>query len=404
MKRWLAFGLLAAIIGIAVWLFNRNSAPPEVTFSPVTRETVVSLLTTDGSVEPIEWRAVVAEREGRIAKVHVDLGKTVSAGQPLVTLADPGSDADIAAAASKLQSARAALAAITRGGPSASIAEIEGTLTAARVDRDAMQREVESLRRLVDKKAATQQELHAAEDKLRRISADIAATEKRRSALVESDDRAVAEAQVREAEQTLSLARRNAGKLTIRAPIAGELYEIPMREGDWVSPGTMLAKVGDTRKLRIMILVDEPDLGRVHSGQQAKITWDAQPDAIWKATVTSVPTQVVSQDSRRVGKVIATADNPEATLPVGANINVEIVAQVAENALTVPKEALRRVGGATGVFALTGETLSWKPIESGVSSVSRLAVRRGDIKEGDLVATESDNPMTNGMRVRSRVR
>lgn len=401
MKRLLALALLAAIAVVALWLYNRSSAPPEVAVSPATRETIISLLSTNGKVEPAEWRAVTADREGRITQVHVQIGQRVTAGAPLVTFSAPGAAAEIAAAASRLESAKAALATVERGGASRELAEIDGTLGTQRLERESAAREVESLRKLVEKKAATMLELYNAQDRLRRLDANIATQTKRRAALVDRDDRAVAEARVRDAEQALALVKRNAADSVVRAPIAGEVYELTARPGSWVSPGTVLARVGRIDELRVVILVDEPDLGRVHEGQTVKVTWDAMPGRSWKAKVKSVPTQVVAHESRQVGEVVAQAENPDATLPPGANINVEIVAQVAENAITIPKQALRREGAEMGVFVLRGDKLEWLRLETGISSVDRIEVHGNSLKEKDLLATDAAVPLTNGMAVRS---
>ena len=62
--------------------------------------------------------------------------------------------------------------------------------------------------------------------------------------------------------------------------------------------------------------------------------------------------------SRQVGEVVCSIVNEGRTLIPGTNVNAEIRTSVAANALTVPKEALRRDPNGVGVFVLRGNTLA----------------------------------------------
>lgn len=398
MKRllWLVCALVPVVLG--GWYYTHQGRPPVVSFEKANRQTIVSILSTNGKAEPSTWQPVAAERAARVAQVFVQEGAQIRAGAPLLRLSDPLVDADLASAEARLTAARASLAAIDRGGPSRELAEIDGSIAKLQVDRQSKTRDIESIGRLVEKHAATAQELRDASDELKRVNAEIASLNRRRAALVDRDDRSVAQARVQEAERLLNSTRKNAAQLTISAPLAGVVYELSIREGDWTTPGQLVARVGQTDPMRILIYVDEPDLGRVARSQKAKITWDAQPRKSWTAEVTSVPSQVVALGSRQVGEVIATASNPEHQLPPGANVNVEIRAQVAENALAIPRAALRRQSGETGVLVLENGKLAWRKVEAGISSMTVTEIRSG-LTEGELVAMPSDQNLAPGMAV-----
>ena len=65
MKRWLILVPIFVVAAVAVWFGARRSAPPEVPFGKVKRETLVSVLATNGRTEPLEWSPVHAPRAGR---------------------------------------------------------------------------------------------------------------------------------------------------------------------------------------------------------------------------------------------------------------------------------------------------------------------------------------------------
>jgi multidrug efflux pump subunit AcrA (membrane-fusion protein) len=124
------------------------------------------------------------------------------------------------------------------------------------------------------------------------------------------------------------------------------------------------------------------------------ITWDALPGRVWKGEVESMPTQIVALGTRQVGEVIVTIENQGLELLPGTNVNAEIQSQVVENALTVPKEAIRR----DGVFVLRDGRVRWTPVRLGPSSLTRTAVLSG-VSEGDMVALNTEAPLEDGERV-----
>jgi hypothetical protein len=70
-----------------------------------------------------------------------------------------------------------------------------------------------------------------------------------------------------------------------------------------------------------------------------------------------------------------------------------------ENALTIPKEALRREGGAVGVLVLRDDALAWQEVATAASSATRVQVTSG-LQHGDSVALPTERVLRSGERVR----
>lgn len=181
--------------------------------------------------------------------------------------------------------------------------------------------------------------------------------------------------------------------------MGGIVYALEVKPGSFVQPGDPIARVGKLDLLRVTLYVDEPELGRVEKGMPVTITWDALPGRTWTGKVESVPLQVVPIGTRQVGEVVCIIENPGLTLIPGTNINAEIRSRVVENALTVPKEALRREGTETGVFRLENNKVIWRPVRLGASSITRVQVTTG-LADGDQVALPIDAPLKSGDAVR----
>jgi HlyD family secretion protein len=389
--------VVAAIL--LIWGFTRKAAPVELPFTKVVRGTVISSLSTNGKVEPIQWASARAERQGIVDKVYVQKGQQVHAGEDLIALDMSDASAQLAAADAAIAAAQAQGQVLKQGGPQIQRTEIAGELAAARATLQSAQKEYEILQRLVEKQAATRVELEAARQKVEQGQLQIDALEKKGTALVSSSDVPVAKARLEEAEASAALAKRNLGQSVVQAPMDGTVYQFDLRVGSFVHPGDLVANVGKLDQVRVTLYVDEPDLGRIEKGMPVTITWTALPGRQWKGVVDKLPTEVVPLGSRQVGEVGCIIDNPDRDLLPGTNVDAEIRSRVVPNALTIPKEALRRESDVTGVYMLgSGARLAWKPIKIGVSSYTKTQVVEG-LADGDAVLLPTDKPLKVGLKV-----
>ena len=399
-RRYIVMLVLVPLAALGFWAYTKKNEPPEAPFAKVRRETLVSNLITNGKVEPLRFALVRVDMAGSVAELLVKDGQSIAQGAELIRLKVPDLDAQLAAAQSRLEQARATLDNIERGGRKAELVEIDGGIARAKLDRDTAQRNFEALGRLEKKQAATRQEVDAAQSKVRQADLDMESLEHKRSALITSSDKTVAEARLHEAEADIRLAQRRIADAVVRSPIAGTVYNLPVRLGTYLNPGDLVAGVGVLDRLRVRIYVDEPELGRVAVGFPVNITWDALPGHGWPGEVEQLPTEIHALGTRQVGEVLSTVDNPQHVLVPGTNVNAEIRARVVENALTIPKEAMRRNASGSGVFVLAGDTVHWRAVKTGTSSISRVQIADG-LAEGDAVALPTDVTLKDGERVRA---
>jgi HlyD family secretion protein len=398
----IVFGIAA--IAAAAWFYARKPDVPAVPFAKVVRETLVSTLPANGKVEPIEWSPVRAESPGIIDRISVQQGQSIAKGAVLATLRFTGVQPDLSAAEAQIARAKAQLADIERGGHNAELAEIENGLQLARFQKQAAQVDLDALTRLEKKNAATRTEVLAARNKVSESQIEIDALTRKRAALIGASDRSVAEALLKEGQAAETIARRRIAQLEIRSPLSGVVYDLPVRQGAYVNSGDLVANVGRLDKLRVRVYVDEPELGRVAIGQPVTITWDALPGATWSGVVDKVPTEIVPLGTRQVGEVLCEIDNTNQNpkrqrgagpLVPGTNVDAQIRTGGATDALTIPKEAVRREGDQSGVLLLTGDRVTWRKIAAGVNSTTRAQVVSG-LSEGDSVALSVEQPLKAG--------
>jgi HlyD family secretion protein len=393
--RFLLILVVVLIASLAFWLHKRSTAPPVVAFATVQQERLVSTLPTNGKVEPSEWVAVRAERPGVVARVLVQKGQQVANGAVLAEMDARDARAEVSSAEAALSQAQVQVDTLARGGSDAARIEIESELDRTRAELAVAGREHAALQRLAAKQAATGQEVTAAAERVHILEASAAALARKRAALVGPADRAAAEARVRQAAATLEQARAQLERGRIRAPRAGVVFDLAVRQGAYLAVGDPVASVGNLETLRVRIYVDEPELGRVAVGMPVAVTWDALPGRPWTGSVEKLPTEVAPLGTRQVGEVVCTIANPDLKLLPGTNVNVEITSQVVDNGLAIPKEAIRNENGQTGVYVLAGEHVEWRPVRLGVASVTRAIVTSG-VSRGDKVALHTDEPLHPG--------
>jgi len=394
---WLAI-LLVGGAALAVWIFFKKTTPPEVDFTKVIRETLISSLSTNGKVDPVEWMPVRAERAGVITRVLVSRGQQVKAGTPMVELDTRLANAEVARAQAGIKEAQTQEQVLDQGGRIAERQQVEADLSRARLDLEAATKQYQALERLVAKQAATRAELDTVRQTMDQLRLRIQALEQHKAALVTGPDKDIARAKLQQAESTAVIARTNLALSIAHAPMDGTVYDFDLRQGSFVNPGDLIAKVGKLDRVRVIVYVDEPDLGKVRKGESVTITWQALPGHQWKGEVDKLPSQVVPLGTRQVGEVGCIIENPQRDLLPNANIDADIQATVVPEALSLQKEAIRRQGSETGVLLLQGDRVVWRPVKLGISSYTKSQILSG-LREGDAVALPSEKPIKSGMKI-----
>ncbi|HEY6344189.1 MAG TPA: efflux RND transporter periplasmic adaptor subunit [Bryobacteraceae bacterium] len=402
MKRPLPWLLLAALAGLIVagWRIDKwRNQPPDISFAKVTREWIASTVPTNGKVEPVEWAIARADRAGAVEEIRVQRGQYVKADAPLVELDNSEARAERAAAQSRIEQIKAELETLSKGGRATDLSDISSGLDRAHLDLETAQKDYDALTRLEKQQAATPLEVAAARERVDRARIQIQSFEDKKAALVAPPDRASAQARLQDAQAALRLAEDHIRQSEIRAPIEGFVYQFDLKRGAYLNAGDPVASIGRLERVNVKVYVDEPDLGRVAKGMQVSITWDALPGRVWMGAVDKTPVQIVALGSRQVGEVVCLIENPHRDLLPGSNVNAEIRTESVDNALTIPKEALRREGGQTGVYLLEDSHLAWRPVKVGVNNTTRTQVE--GLQEGDAVALLNDKPLRDGMEVRA---
>ena len=407
-NRIVIFLVLAGVVAFALVRLSGRQPIAKISAVPPVRENVVSSISSNGKVEPIAPFVVRAQLDTFVERISVVEGQAVKKGQLLFELNVKDASAQLAEARSKLLRAEDDLRAANAGGRSDEAAKTEGALAAALAQRDRLQRNHDSLERLISQQAATKDELAANDLDLAKANAQVkqltaARQEFEHGVTLDANRTSLQVDQLRSEIAALDVKVRD-GRIV--APADGTLYSLPVKAGDYLKVGDLLAEMADLHKVRVRAFIDEPELGGLEPGEPVRITWDALPNRTWMGKTQVIPKQVVARGPRSVGELLCEVDNQNLELLPNINVNVRIKSSERVNVLTVPRGAVEAQDGRRFVFVVlrnalgvSKATLERREIHVGIADATNYEVVSG-LKEGEMVALPGDVDLRDGMPVR----
>jgi RND family efflux transporter MFP subunit len=376
---WIAVVLVvAAVLLVWRWMARAQSEAEGPAHSTVTtaavslvkRRDLGDTLTVSGAFKPFQDIDVHAKVAGYIRKIYVDVGDHVKEGQTLATLEVP----ELAA-------------------------QLAGTDAAVRGAQEQIRRAQGDL----DRAQSTHAAAHSAYHRLKQASD----TQPGLVAQQEVDDWQAkdlgAEAQVASAEAELSAARQQlqvaqatqkqytalSDYTRITAPFAGVITVRYADTGSLIAAGTAtstqsmpVVRLAQISILRLVLQIPESVAPQIHVGGSIKV----HVQALNKDFEGKVSRFADSLDQQtRTMETELDFQNSDGKLMPGMFCETLFVHDRKQNALTIPIEAVNRVGDETTVFVVDSQNVvRARPVKLGQESTTQIEVLSGLI-EGERV-------------------
>jgi RND family efflux transporter MFP subunit len=228
----------------------------------------------------------------------------------------------------------------------------------------------------------------------------------------------VAEAAVAEAAAARDEARRNLARTRLRAPYAGRVREKWVDVGQFVSPGKPVARLYAVDYAEVRLPIPDAELVHLDLPLDSRVARDATPELPvllrapfagelreWKGRI--VRTEGEIDPSSRMIHVVARIDDPYGAaaedggspLPVGLFVDAEILGRSIEDAVRIPRAALRDGGH---VFSIDAEgRLRRRDVEV-IRARGEAVLVSAPLAAGELVCVSDLAGASDGMRVRVR--
>lgn len=195
--------------------------------------------------------------------------------------------------------------------------------------------------------------------------------------------------------QDQSIARTDAQKYAIRAAMSGEIMDVPVDIGEFVSPGQIVLKIDQGEVDIIVAEVSEHQVVRINRTNQAEVILDALPEEVYTARVSQMP----YEHKGAKYEVEVLLDRVNKPLLSGMYGQVKIFTNHSEKGYAIPLTALNSAHGKDGTILIAEDGRAKKVeisistilhdlvlIENKLDSTAQVLINvNGIVKEGDQV-------------------
>ena len=443
MRRWWWVVLLALIVVAAGTVLRGRGSPSAsdqaapvlipVEVAAVEQGTVSHTVEVSGTVTSSRVAEIYPKGSGRVARVLVQDGARVAAGQTLVELDSADQRTDLAQAEAAVAVAEARLAllesglrpqerqvvqnAVTQAQNQVKAAETQSALAQAalKVAEDNLRRHEQLLRdgaiaqaqvdqaRLQQDQARAQVQAAQAQIEIFRAALDSA-----RQQLTVAEGGARAEelragrAQVEQARAVLAMARQRLGHMTLRAPFSGRVSGLTASVGDHMISGDFAGRSGyaalvyDDQAMEVEVKIGEREIGLISVGMRGTLRLEGAPDQPAEAVVRLI-TPMADPASRAAGVRLRLKPGAAAAVP-GTFARGEIVVEQRAGVLVVPKAAVSG-GDQPVVRVVVDGAVQVRSVVLGLSQGSRVEVRTG-VALGEQAVVLGPEVLAPGTKVR----
>jgi multidrug resistance efflux pump len=381
-----AFVFTIAIVTLA--LGRLRTAAPEVDRSglwigAVQRGEMIRQVKGQGSLVPEEVRWITAETAGRVEQILVKPGATVTKDTLLLELTNPdvvleelASERDVASAEVDLIQARGRLDAqelterASVAGLASELADVRRRAEAYRAGAGEVFSSLD-VRQLSDREAEVSARLELARGRVAVVQRS------------KREEISAQQAQIARRRNIAVFRKRQIEAMRVRAGGDGLLQDLPLELGQWVVPGSVLAKVIRPERLKAVLRISELQAKDLQVGQTASIDTH-------NGVIAGRVSRIAPAASQGTVTVEVTLADEGRELPQGArpDLSVEGTIEVERmrDVLSVERPAGAPPEAAYSLFKLSegGEEALRERVELGRASVGIIEVR-GGLREGDRV-------------------
>lgn len=325
MKRLLFWLIIAGLLGGGVWgyyhLRERWKVPAADRYRtmPVSRGDITSVVTSTGTVQPVQSVQVGSFVSGPIQKVFVDFNSRIEAGQVLAEV-DPRTY-------------------------KANVAREEAALAHRKADvervRAMLEQAVRNEARVLKLRAT--RKTFISESEVDQATADRKSWDAQLK---------LAEAAVRESEASLASARTNLEFTVIKSPVDGVVIDRKVDSGQTVAssfqtPVLFVVSPDLEKKVYVYASVDEADIGMIREADRRKqpvqFAVDAYPNDIFQGAIAQIRLNPTTVQNVVTYTVVVESPNTDLKLLPGMTANLSFQIEKRDDVLRIPNAALRFV-------------------------------------------------------------
>lgn len=403
-RRWILGGAaVAGVVIITAALGRMEPAAPSVDRGTLWIDTVrkgemLRQVRGPGTLVPEQILYISAVTGGRVERIQVRPGEKVTANTLILEMSNPDVQLEALSAEQQLSAAEAALVSLRTTLETQRLNQ-EGTVATTQQQYNEAKRNADVANGLDTKGLLSPVEVGNVRDRAVEADKRLQVETQRLGVMSKSIDEQVAlqRQQVERLRAIADFQRKRVESMQVRAGTDGVLQDMDLQPGQWVQPGTLLAKVAQPGRLKAVLQIPETQAKDVALGQPAAI--DTR-NGIVKG-------RVVRMDPSAHNGTVTMDVALDGTLPPGArpdlSVDGTIEVERLENVLYVGRPAYGQAESTVGLFKLTpdGKEAVRVNVKLGRSSVNTIEVVQG-LNVNDKVIISDMSAWDSHDRVRLR--
>jgi HlyD family secretion protein len=381
-------GVLVIVAAALFWWFapsgnSQTVGADNVTVSTVSRGTFDDFIPLRARVTPLLTVYIDAVEGGRVEKMLVEDGASVTAGQPIALLSNAelqlstlARQTEVEQQINNMRSQELALAQ-TRLANERAVLEAELAL-------DKSRRQFERERPLAARGFVTSKQFADTTSEYQYQQRRLAALKRSQTndARLQGSQLAQQQAAAQSMQSGLSIARANLDALQLRAPVAGQLSGFSVQVGQSLSRGERVGQIDSPGRNKLIAGVDEFYLGRVQLQQKAMLDFGGRR---FQARVTKIYPQV--QNGQFQVDLQFLGEEPK-NIQRGQTMQARLTLGDPSPALLVPNGAFYNETGGNWIFVVTpdGRQAVKRQVRLGRRNAEFIEVLEG-LEAGEKVLT-----------------
>lgn len=380
---------IAALVFLAIILFmfmnRQNSDGISVNVGEVTRNNFEKSIFATGKLEIKGEQNYYAEDNTRIDEIMVNCGEKVVKGQVILKMNDdkPAIDAE--------------KNRLVCDDIQTKIKISQSNIRLFQQDHDLSQKNYERIKALYDAGASSQKELEIAEKDMTQTREKLHVEKEATYLLLQS--------QLLEAQRTYEKSLEKLAKATVISPMDGLLLKLPVKKGQRVEAGTLVATIGDPEELQIETGINEADATELKRGDKVEISNNALLDSPFIGHIEYVSPVAESvklaQGEQTQVKIRVALDKTEnnTNLKPGNNVNIKIILHYKNDVLLVPYEAIVKINKKDMVYVVNKDNIvEEREVTTGFSNELFFEIVSG-LEAGEKVVLSPGQQIIDGVKV-----
>jgi HlyD family secretion protein len=410
-RNWPILAVLLVLLIAAIWLLTAKKETPEeqeavvvsVKVAKAERDSIASEVTALGTIFPRHEATVSSKIAGQIKQVALLKNKSVKEGEIIATLEARDIQAQRAEAAAALEEARVNLRSTTGGSIPQTQAQDEKAVRDAQANVNNARALYERRVNLYEQGGISKKDVEASKLALDTAENDLRlaeATARLHKMTINPNDRAAAEAKVKQAQDRVNGLDTQLSYATIRAPFSGVITDQFQFQGEFASPGGKLFTIGDVSDVIAKAPIADSVAASLKVGDPVKVLPQDLPGEELEGTISLISRATDPQN--RTVEIWVNLKNEGARLRANTAAKVVVSTQSASDVIVVPASAVTLATTTSNegtVMVVDDQSIAHeKKVTVGIRTKDKIEVTSG-LNVGETIVIEGNYALPDETRV-----